>query len=182
VRLFPARAVIVMLVSVCVVVTSSCGYALAGRSSSLPAGIVTIGIPQFVNESTVPEIDRLLTEAVSVEFQSKGRYRVLPEATGVDAVLVGRVVSVILQPSTFTTDNQVQRNLVIATASIEFREVATGRVIWTNPAFQTREEYEVTAGTVAADSSALLRQDANAFDRLSRAFARSVVTSIFEAF
>ncbi len=163
-------------------VSSGCGYALAGRASSLPPGIVSIGIPDFVNESTVPEIDRVLTDAIRVEFQSKGRYRIVPESVGVDALLVGRVTSVVLQPSTFTDQNQVARNFVITTASIEFREVSSGRVIWTNPAFQSRDEYEVTSGAVSADTSALLRQDADAFERLARSFARTVVTSIFEAF
>lgn len=161
---------------------SGCGYALAGRGNSLPAHIVTIGVPPFVNQSTTPEVDRVLTEAVQAEFQTKGRYRILPEATGVDGLLLGRVLNVVLQPSSFTTDNQVARNLLIATASIEFRDVRNDRVIWANPAFQARDEFEVTTGVAANDPTALFTQDANALDRLARTFARSVVTSIFEAF
>jgi hypothetical protein len=162
--------------------TSGCGYALAGRGNTLPAHILTIGVPPFVNQSTTPEVDRVLTEAVQAEFQSKGRYRIVPESTGVDGLLAGRVLSVVLQPSSFTTQNQVARNLIIATASIEFRDVRNDRVLWANPSFQARDEYEVTTSTVANDPAALFTQDANALDRLARTFARSVVTSIFEAF
>ena len=162
--------------------TSGCGYALAGRGNSLPASIVSIGVPDFVNQSTTPDIDRVLTEAVRAEFQTKGRYRILSDATGVDGLLVGRVLNVVLQPSAFTAQNQVSRNLIIATASIEFTEVAASRVIWANPSFQVRDEFDVTTGQSANDPSALFAQDANALDRLARSFARSVVTSIFEAF
>ncbi len=162
--------------------SSGCGYALAGRGGTLPASIVSIGIPQFINQSIIGDIDRPLTDAVRIEFQGRGKFRVLPRADGVDAVLTGRIVSVVLQPVAFTPNNQVSRNAIIATASIEFREVATDRVIWSNPSFQVRDEYEVTTGTSATDANALLTGNLNALERLSRTFARSVVTSIFEAF
>lgn len=177
-----ARLARLAVLAVVAVVASSCGYALAGRGNTLPASIVTIGIPNFINQSIIGDIDRVITDAVRVEFQSKGRYRVLSQAENVDAVLTGRVVSVVLVPVAFTAANQVSRNAIVATASIEFKEVATDRVIWSNPSFQVRDEYDITTGTSPTDANALLTNNANALDRLSRAFARSVVTSIFEAF
>lgn len=169
-------------VLVAALAVASCGYTLAGRGNSLPATIVSIGIPAFINQSVVGGIDRVLTEAVMVEFQGKGKYRVLPQAEGVDAVLTGRVVSVTVVPVAFTTNNQVSRQAVVATAAIEFRDIAADRMIWANPSFQVREEYDVTSGAATADAAALLTNDRNALERLSRTFARSVVTSIFEAF
>jgi hypothetical protein len=150
------------------ILATACGYALAGRGNTLPPSIASI--------------DRPLTDAVRIEFQSKGRYRILAQAEGVDAVLTARIVSVVLQPVAFTAQNQVARNAIIATASIEFKEVATDRMIWSNPSFQVRDEYEVTTGTSATDANALLTNNVSALERLSRTFARSVVTSIFEAF
>jgi hypothetical protein len=161
---------------------SGCGYALAGRGNTLPPGIATIGIPAFINQSVIGGIDRVLTEAVTVEFQSKGKYRVLPQAEGVDAVLTGRVVNVSLLPIAFTATNQVSRQAIVATAAIEFREVGTDRIIWANPSFQVRDEFDVTTGATATDAAALLTNNTNALERLSKTFARSVVTSIFEAF
>jgi hypothetical protein len=161
---------------------SGCGYALAGRGNTLPPSIVSIGIPSFINQSIVGDIDRVITDAVRVEFQSKGRYRVLSQAEGVDAVLTGRVVSVIVIPVAFTADRQASRNAIVATAAIEFKEVATDRIIWSNPSFQVRDEYDITTSTSATDANALLTNNVPAQERLARAFARSVVTSIFEAF
>jgi hypothetical protein len=161
------------------VAASGCGYALAGRGNALPASIRVIGVPPFENQSSFPDIDRVLTDAVRAEFQSRGNYRVQPEATGVDAVFVGILSHVTLQPAAFTAESQASRFLIIATASVEFREVATSRVIWASPAFQVRDEFEVDA---SGDSAALFREDADAHERLARSFARSVVTSIFEAF
>jgi outer membrane lipopolysaccharide assembly protein LptE/RlpB len=160
----------------------ACGYALAGRGNALPAHVRSIGVPQFVNQSTTADIDRVLTDAVRAELQAKGRYLVQPEATGVDAVLVGTVTAVSLQPVAFTDSNQVSRYQILTTASIEFRDVSNNTVIWSNPSFQARDEYDVTTSETPNDPSALFRQDANALDRMARAFARTVVTSIFEAF
>ena len=161
---------------------SGCGYALAGRGNNLPSHIVSIGVPLFVNQSTTPDIDVVLTEAVREELQGKGGYTILPEATGVDAVLAGRVLNVVLQPSAFTAENQVSSYLIITTAAVEFTDVQSKRSIWTNPSFQARDEYAVTTGESATDPSALFAQDTTALNRLARTFARSVVTSIFEAF
>ena len=53
---------------------AGCGYALAGRGNTLPTHIRTIGVPQFVNQSSTPDIDGVLTDEVRQELQSRGRY------------------------------------------------------------------------------------------------------------
>ncbi len=171
-----------MVVAVLAATCAACGYALAGRGNALPANIVTIGIPPFENQSTTADIDLVLTDAVRAEFADQGQVPDHPGTVGADAVLTGTVTSVTLQPVAFTADNQVSRNQIVATASVVFRDVTTGRTIWANPSFRVRDEYEVTTGTSANDPAALFSQDTNALDRLSQTFARSVVTSIFEAF
>ena len=159
---------------------SGCGYALAGRGNALPDTIRVIGVPDFQNRSQYPDIDRYLTESVREEFQARGRYRILPQGDGVDGVFVGTLVSVEFRPATFTADNQVARNTMVVTASVEFRELATGKVIWANPSYQLREEYQMQG--VAGDPAANLLRDRDAQLRIARSFARSVVTSVFEAF
>lgn len=161
---------------------SACGYALSGRGNTLPTTIVTIGIPLFVNHSSTPDVDRVLTEAVRTEWRGKGKYRIQPDENGVDAVLHGVVSSVTLQPTTFNTNGQVSSTAVILTASIEFKEVATDKVLWTNPVMQARTEYQVGGGNSPNDATVLFTQDQTALTKLSQTFARSVVTSIFEAF
>ena len=167
---------------VAAVLVSGCGYALAGRGNSLPDYIRTIGIPQFVNQSTTLELDRVLTDAVRIEFQSRGRYRVVPESAGVDAVLTATIRSLTLVPSAFNENRQATRYLVTIVANVEFRETKENKVFWSNPNLRVTDEYEVTSVVVANDPAALFRQDASALDRLARTFARTVVASILEAF
>ena len=67
--------------------SSGCGYALAGRGNFLPDYIQTIGIPTFQNHTSFFALAELVTDKVRTEFIGRGNYKIVPEATGADAVL-----------------------------------------------------------------------------------------------
>jgi hypothetical protein len=163
-------------------VLAGCGYSLAGRGSFLPASIKTIGVPMFANSTPVFEIEQRVTEKVRSELIGRGRYKVLPDSTGVDGLLTGEITSITVAPASFTDERQASRYAVLMSARIEFKEVATGKVLWTNPSMQFREEYEVTTGVTAVDPNAFFGQNTNAAERLATNFARSAVSAILEAF
>lgn len=161
---------------------SSCGYSLAGRGSFLPAYIQTIGIPQFVNTTPVYELELVFTERVRTEFINRGNYKVLPEATGVDALLAGEILTLQLTPASFTDQQQASRYTFTITAKIEFRDLKTNTVLWDNPQWVFREEYEATSASDALDVNAFLGQESGALERIAEEFAKSVVSAILEAF
>ncbi len=171
-----------LLVLASLVATSACGYALAGRGSFLPDYIRVVGVPAFTNQTSTFDIDRVLTDRVRTEFGSRGRYTVRPDAADVDAILTGTITSVRLDSTAFTAGSQASRVALIVTASFEFRDVRDNKVLWSNAAMQYREEYDVTTSQVGSDVSAFFGQNTNAMERLAQNFARSVVTSILEAF
>ena len=160
---------------------SGCGYSLAGRGSFLPSYITTIGVPLFENQTSAFNIDQLLTEKVREEFIGRGKYKVIPESTGADAVLVGRIVDLALVPVSFTDQQQAARYEMRLTASFEFRDQRANRILWENPSLVFHEEYEVST-TGAVDPSAFLGQETNALDRIGTDFAKSVVSAIVESF
>lgn len=163
------------------VATAACGYALSGRANALPAHIVRIGVPTFTNLSDTPELDRILSEAVRLEFQSKRRYTVVTDSTGVDGLLTVSLRPVGINVAAFTDTRQAQRYLITVTANIEFKDVRNNKVIWSNPSFQVSEDYELPTGATATPAAAF-SQDQNALTRLSKNFARTLVSSILEAF
>jgi hypothetical protein len=173
---------VALLLGLVMASSAGCGYSLAGRGSFLPEHIKTIGVPLFGNQTTVFEVEQRLTEQVRSEFIGRGKYRVVPEATGADAVLIGKITSITLIPSAFTADRQASRYQAVVVISIEFRDLANDKVIWTNPALRFQDEYDVTTGNSALDPNAFFGQASNALDRLSRDFARTVVSAILEAF
>ncbi len=179
---------IVSVVQVAVVLSAGalaaagCGYALAGRGSFLPAYIQTIGVPLFGNATAFYQIEQVVTEKVRSEFIGRGRYRVLPDRTGVDAVLEGQIVAVTVVPVSFTNQQLASRYVVTLVARVAFRDLVADKVLWENPSVTLREEYDVATGSGAADPTTFLGQNANALQRLAEDFARSVVSAILEAF
>jgi outer membrane lipopolysaccharide assembly protein LptE/RlpB len=163
------------------VALAGCGYSLAGRGSFLPDTIKTIGIPQFVNQTTIFDLDRVVTQQVQREFASHGRYKIVPERTGADAVVIGTLRSWNATPSAFS-NGQVTRYTLTITASVEFRDVKEDKVIWQSPALQFREEYDLPPSGGTTDVAAYFNQNQGALGRIAQNFAKTVVTSILEAF
>jgi hypothetical protein len=161
---------------------SGCGYSLAGRGSFLPAYIKTIGVPLFSNNTPVFEIERKVTDAVRAELIGRGRYKVETERTGVDAVLIGEIVSIVGAPAAFNQQQQATRYALTMVVRVEFRDLKTDKVLWSNPGMQFTEQYDVTTVPAGLDASAFLGQDANAVARLASEFARALVSAILEAF
>ncbi|MEW5980955.1 MAG: LPS assembly lipoprotein LptE [Acidobacteriota bacterium] len=161
---------------------TSCGYSLAGRGTFLPASIQVIGVPQLANASPYFGVEQPFTEKIRSEFIGRGRYRVLPQEAGVDAVLRGSILSIAIQPSNFNAQQQATRYLVTITTKIEFFDLQANKVLWENSSMVVREEYDLPPDVQAADPQVFLGSAANALDRISTEFARTVVSAILEAF
>ena len=163
--------------------TSGCGYALSGRGSFLPDYIRTIGIPPLVNNTTFFQVEQTLTEKIRAEFIGRGRYTVLPEPEGADAVVTGAVTSISVQPVGFDEQQLASRYLFLLTMKVEFTDVRTNEVLWSTTALTFREEYELTTrSNTALEGATFLTQERSSFDRIADDVARTVVTAIVEAF
>jgi hypothetical protein len=171
--------------------SAGCGYSLSGRGSFLPSYIKTIGIPNFTNRTNVFNIETQVTQKVRSEFIGRGKYQIVPDATGVDAVLTGEIVSATVTPSTVSTTPGVAGqpgqalatgNIVILTVRVELRSLHDDTVIWQNPAMSFREEYATQNARNVTDPNAFFGQDATALERLSTDFAKKIVSDILEAF
>jgi hypothetical protein len=176
----PSLCVLCLLCLLCV--SPGCGYALAGRGSFLPDYIRTIGVPTFTNRTTVFNLETMLTQKVRAEFIGRGKYKILPENTGVDALLTGEVTAVNIQPASFNPQQLASRYAITMTARIELRDMRENKVLWENPSVMFRQEYDATTGRTAVDPAAFFQQDANALERMSTEFARTIVSAILEAF
>jgi hypothetical protein len=100
----------------------------------------------------------------------------------VDAVLLGEIVSLTGAPAAFNPQQQATRYALTLVVKVEFRDLKTDKVLWSNPAMQFTEQYDVTTVTTGLDANAFLGQDANALERLASEFARALVSAILEAF
>lgn len=171
-----------VLVVVAAVAAPGCGYALAGRGSFLPADIRTVGIPQLENRTIYTRIEQIFTEKIRTEFIGRGKYTIVPTATG-DAVLSGAITSIVIQPVGINEQQLASRHLFTVTMRVQFTDSRNGQVLWSNEALTFREEYDLkTRNDAQAQGAVLLEQEGPAFDRLGTDLARSVVSAILEAF
>jgi len=177
------RRSIVLLVLVASLLSSSCGYTLAGRGSFLPETIKTIGIPDFTNRTPYYEASQLVAQRVRSEFIGRGRYQVLAQESGADAVLRGTITGLSIVPANFNENQQATRYAATVVVSIQLVQSSDNKVLWQNPSQVFREEYAVASGdTTQLDPNAFFGQSSNAVQRMSADFARSVVSAILEAF
>ena len=176
------RALALATLMLVAMAASSCGYSLAGRGSFLPAYIKTIGVPLFINYSPVFNVEQRITDRVRSELIGRGRYKVETGRTGVDAVLLGEIVSIVGAPTGFNPQQQATRYALTMVVKVEFRDLKTDKILWSNPGMQFTEQYDVTTVTTGLDASAFLGQDVNALERLASEFARALVSAILEAF
>jgi hypothetical protein len=164
------------------VLGQGCGYSLAGRGSFLPPHIQTIGVPTFVNRTSVFNLETQLTQKVRSEFIGRGRYKIVPDETNVDAVLTAEVLSVTSTPSEFGNQQLATVYTLRMTARVELRDERDKKVLWQNPSLLFSQDFPVQNATRELDPAAFFGQDANALDRMTTDFARTIVSSILEAF
>jgi hypothetical protein len=177
-----SRLALVVAVAVAVV-SPGCGYSLAGRGSFLPAYIRVVGIPPLENRTPILRIEQLMTEKIRAEFINRGKYEIVPISSGADAVVSGAIIGIATQPVGLTAQQQASRYLITVTMRVLFSDSRNGQVLWSNEALTFREEYDLkTRSNGQLDSAVLLEQEGPAMERLSTDLARSVVSSILEAF
>lgn len=158
--------------------TTACGYHTAGHNVALPTNVQTISIPAFVNQTQTYKIEQKLTAAVVREMVTRTHYHILNEVSdSADATLRGTVVSTSTSPLTY--DSQTGRAssaLVVLTARVTLTD-RNGKVLYENPSYLFREEYQVSR-----ELSSFLEEDSPALERLSREFARTLVSNVLEGF
>jgi outer membrane lipopolysaccharide assembly protein LptE/RlpB len=157
---------------------AACGYHTSAHSTQLPVNVKTIAIPSFVNQTQTYRIEQQLTGAVVREMTTRTHYHVIHEAEeAADATLRGTVLSTSLSPLAY--DSQSGRAAsVLVTVSMRVKLTdRQGKVLFENPSYVFHEQYEVSR-----ELSSFFEEDSPAMGRLSRDFARTLVSSILEGF
>jgi len=157
---------------------SGCGYHTSGHAVTLPENVQTIAIPPFANQTQTFKIEQMLTAAVSQEMITRTHYHILNTPGGTaDATLKGTVLSTSTTPLTYdTTTGRASSVLVIVSMSVSLTE-RDGKVLYQNPSYFFREQYQVSS-----ENPSFFEEDTPALERLSREFARTLVSNILEGF
>jgi hypothetical protein len=166
----------------------SCGYALAGHGTVVDPGIKKIGVPPFKDLTGKPGLQGKVTEKVIEELLRRGKFQVLPQTEGMDALVEGEITSFRAVPVGFSettqggatpgaTTTQASRYAIVVTARVKYVKVGQTEPIWQSDSFQFRDEYDV-----GSDPSTFFDREDQAIERLTTSFARVLVSTMMEAF
>ena len=160
-----------------------CGYALVGRGVTTDASVKRIGVPMFRDATGKPTLDQKITQRVIEELLKRGRFDVVPERTGVDAVVEGEILRYDAVPVGFVgadianQSTQASRYSITLTARVSYAKVGATEPMWAHDGFQSRDEYDL-----GSDPGNFTDRELQALDRLATTFARNLVAEMLEAF
>jgi outer membrane lipopolysaccharide assembly protein LptE/RlpB len=157
---------------------AGCGYHVSGGADTMPKNVKTIAIPAFANLTTRPRLAQSLSGALTREFLTRTRYQIVTDPNAADAVLTGVVsryenIPVLYDQNTGRASG-VEVNVRL---DITLRERASGKTLYSRPAFDYRDRYEISL-----DPTVYVEESDVALERLSRDVARTVVSAVLENF
>jgi curli biogenesis system outer membrane secretion channel CsgG len=159
-----------------------CGYSLVGRGITTDPSIKRIGVPLFKDRTGKLGLDQQVTQKVTEELLRRGRFDVVPQATGVDALVEGEVVAYSVLPIGFgdvavTAGTQTQASRYAITLRVKYTKVGQAEPIWQSESFSFRDEYDV------GDNPAnFFDREDQTIERMSSSFAKNLVSAMLEAF
>lgn len=159
-----------------------CGYALVGRGITSDPSISKIAVPLFKDQTGRIGLDTRVTAAVTEELLKRGRFKVVRDTEGVDAVVEGEIVGYNVTPVNFSTSAEgapalASRYATTLTVKIVYRKTGQQEPLWASDAFSQRDEYEM-----GERAEIHFDREEQSMDRLAQAFAHSVVAAMLEAF
>jgi hypothetical protein len=178
-----APAITVSLMALAVTL-AGCGYSLVGRGITTDPSIKRIGVPLFKDRTGKLGLDQKVTQRVTEELLRRGRFDVVPQATGVDALVEGEVIAYTVLPIGFGdvavasgTQTQASRYAISLVARVKYSKVGQAEPIWQSESFSFRDEYDV------GDNPAnFFDREDQTIERMSTQFAKNLVSAMLEAF
>lgn len=159
-------------------VAVGCGYHTAGHATTIPQNVKVLAIPAFVNQSQTFRIEQSLTQAVVHEFTTRTHYQVVNQASEVaDATLRGTVLATSASPLTYDSKTGRTESVLVVVSMKVLLTDRNGKILFQNPEYLFREQYQVSQ-----ELSSFFEEDSPALGRLSRDFAKTLVSNVLEGF
>ena len=160
-------------------VISGCGYHTSGHRVRLPSDVHTIYVPMFQNTTQTFRVEQTLTAAVVQELRSRTQFHVITTNDGntADATLKGLVNYTANSPLTYDSVTGRISSSVVTIAMKVSLVSKSGKVLWDNPNYLYREQYQVSR-----DVASFFDESNPAFLRIANEFAKSLVSNIVEAY
>lgn len=145
-------------------------------NSGLPKNIKTVAVPPFGFEvrGLRYRVESRFTEATVKEIIKRGRgLRVQGSRDGADAVVEGTIRDFSFSGVLLDREGRARVFEVTIVAAVTVRDLKANKVLYDNQNFVFRDSYEFSE-----DPRSFFNEEDPAVERMSRAFAESVVSTI----
>jgi hypothetical protein len=169
-----------LLAAAAAALSARCGYSLQGRGITTDASVKRIGVPLFKDRTGKLGLDQHVTQAVMAELLKRGRFTVVRDPDNVDAIVEGDITAFTVVPVNFSSETgqtQATRYAITLTAAVVYRKIGQAEPLWSHDGFVQRDEYDMSES-----SETYFDREEQSIERLSTAFARSLVAAMLEAF
>jgi hypothetical protein len=145
-------------------------------NSGLPKNIKTVAVPafQFEVEGARYRVESRFSEAVAEEIIKRGRgLKVRGSREGADAVVEGTIRNFNFSGVLLDRDGRARVYEVTIVVAVTIRDLAANKILYDNQNFIFRDSFEFSE-----DPRSFFNEEDPAVERMSRAFAESVVSTI----
>ncbi|MBK8149339.1 MAG: hypothetical protein IPK58_14325 [Acidobacteria bacterium] len=145
-------------------------------NTGLPKDIKIIAVPafQFEAKGLRYRVETRFTEAVSREIIRRGRgLKVQGTRDGADAVVEGNIRDFNFSGVLLDREGRARVYEVTITSAVTIRDLRSNRILYDNQNFIFRDSFEFSE-----DPRSFFNEEDPAVERMSRAFAESVVSTI----
>jgi hypothetical protein len=163
----PGKSLLVVLM----LLSSACGYRLAGRRGAGVAG-ETLAVPTFINHTDVYRIEQRVSEVLRRELARSTRYIVTPEREG-DMLITGEVLDYGAYPTVFNPQGRATQYAISLGFKVVVTDTRSGRVLQQTDRLLVREIFQL-----AQDPGDFVPEDSAAWERVAEKLASSVVSSL----
>lgn len=171
------RSLLAGVLAGAVAILSGCGYTLVGKASTLPESIKVVQFVTLENRTPKVSLEQRLSAEIARELASRGRFKVQSTAEGANAILSGAVSGFDLYPVSFDSQGRATDYQVRVTAQVVLKTIPDGTVLWQNPSYTFRDNYQFSAS-----AASYVDRENEAIDKVAGRFAQSLVTSLLEGF
>ena len=135
----------------CFLVLSGCGYQMVGKETHVPAGLNSIAIPTFKNQTYEPGIEIPFTQAFLREFILDRRVRVVDRGQA-DSLLEGVITDFRMYAVSFDRSGLVLEYQTIVVLNLALKD-RTGKVIWEEKNFSETQWYRASSNVLTSEAN-----------------------------
>ena len=135
----------------CLVLLWGCGYQMVGKETHVPAGLTSIAIPTFKNQTFEPGIEIPLTQGFLREFIQDQRIKVKDRETA-DAYLEGVINSFRIHSVSFDRAGLALEYQITVVIDLALKK-RTGETLWLEKTLSETRWFRASSNVLASESN-----------------------------